>query len=266
LPRILGWIAGVALLASSAALLGIGRGDAYRLGDLAFPHSVDPGQVVNFTVPATGPPVHIWLMGPAPNQPVLYRSSIDGRPWADNRTQSSLGGAIVLLPGNWSHSFESQGTIAVAYYLPELCGWTTTSSNLEGAECPEIQISAPTAFELTTWVLDRPYQLRVSGHVDAYLFDNRLSPLGQFTERTFQSEMRGLVVVVPRDATAAVNFEIAPAPPSPLDLAWVWAAAVAVFFFVLVAVWLWTRRRQRRAEKSDPRLEKRGPRGQQRKR
>ncbi|OGS50762.1 MAG: hypothetical protein A3K65_03410 [Euryarchaeota archaeon RBG_16_68_12] len=163
--------------------------------------------------------------------------------------QSDVAALTFLEPGTWNLSFETTGAFAVAYYLPELCGWTISSSDLAGVSCPILTVSEATAFALNTWSLDRPYVLRVSGGMQSSFFDEFLQPLGNATEMRYDSRMMGLVVVVPTSGTASVTFTIA-AVATQLDLTTYLLAGLVLAVLVVVIVITAVIVRERRAHGS----------------
>jgi len=226
------------------------------LSELAFPLVVAPGDEVSFVLNATP---YDWYAYAAAME---VGTTIDWWGYRDGNLQfggmqRDLWGFHSMESGRWNLTFETAGRIAIVHELSGICGWQVTSRKLDEVVCPALQVEEATGFAVTAWSLDRPYVLRVQGEVDASFFDAYLRPLGPATERRYDRTMEGIVVVVPRSATASVLFSIVPAPSDaswPLAVAMTLAAvviAVVVAVSILVAV-----RRRRKASQAIPVLKR----------
>jgi len=223
------------------------RAQDLPLSELA-PLVVVPGDEVSFIINDTVYGTYLYAAAAGPESRIEWWAYRDGALMFGGR-QSDIVGVIAIGSGRWNLSFETEGRIALVHYLPEMCGWTVTTHDPGPIECPRIRIQERTAFDVTTWTLDRPYVLRVQGEVDASFFDEYLRPLGSGPEWRYDSEMRGIVSVTPRDGSANVTFSLAPAPTDawPIVLVTLFASGTAALALV-VAGRRWWRRRRRDSE------------------
>ena len=222
---------------------------AYELRDLAFPLDVGPGTNVSFVINQSMHDRYLYSAGNGGNQKLVFSWSRNGQP---RQEDSSIAGLSYLDPGAWNFSFETSGRIAVAYDLPQLCGWNTTSLRPNEVTCPPIDVTEPTAFTPYTWT-SGTHVVRVQGDVDSYFFDGYLRPLGHATEMTYEGDMDGVIVVAPRGTVASVVFTITLVTESPLDLSVLLLVPIIALAAVIVLVVLVARRRKRREQSIGPR-------------
>src|SRR3990172_2782352 len=188
--------------------------DLRPLSELAFPVAVGPGTNISFWVNESRVRYLYAAADPGedPGAPRLQY-------WIDNgttrRKESNIAGIGLLNPSQYNLSFETSGRIAVAYYLPGICGWQATTKDLDPRVCPTMTIREPTAFALWTFSVDRPTLVRVEGDVEVSYFDQSLLPVGTGSARRYDGAMMDVVVVVPRGSSAEVTFLIEPAPADP---------------------------------------------------
>ena len=218
----------------------------YELSDLAFPLEVGPGTNVSFVINESMPERYLYSAGNGGDQQLVFWWSRDGQA---KQQYSSIAGIRHLDPGAWNLSFETSGRIAVAYSLPLLCGWPSSSLTSKEIICPSISVTETTAFTPYTWT-SGTHVVRVQGDIDSYFFDRYLRPLGQTSEFTYEGDMDGIIVIAPRGTAASVVFTITLVPESSRDLN-VFLVPIAVLMAIIVIVALIVRRRKRRTRSKE---------------
>ena len=220
------------------------KAEVYQISDLTFPLSVSPGDNVSFIINQSVYSRYMHASGNSTNKPLEFW-------WSKNNSQptkvSTLASIQVMKTGTWNLTFETYGRIAIAYYLPQICNWSVTSTGVDTV-CPPISIRETTAFDLLTWS-EGTQVVRVEGDVDAFFYDNYLQPLGQATEMTYYQGIYGIVVIVPHGPNSIVNFTISQVPQSDGGLT-VWLVMIVVLMAIPVILIVLAKRRKKKEEGS----------------
>ena len=217
-----------------------------EISELAFPLTVSSGDEISFTINTSLHPKYLYAAAPDSSKRIEYWGYRDGIiAWGGKRSDIYV--QTMLNPGNWNLSFETSGRISIVNYLPEMCEWTISTTNLDDVRCPSINITETTAFALTTWSLERSYVFKVEGDIDSFFFDEYLRPLGQSSEMVYEDSIKDSVVIVPKSHTSIVNFTLSPNLQSEGGLT-VWLILIAVLMAIPVILIVLAKRRKKKEE------------------
>jgi len=184
----------------------------------------------------------MWATGGGPNKKLEFWISYNG---SEARRDSATTGIKLMSPGSHNFTFITAGRIAITYDLGDFCGWGATSTGVD-LVCSSIHVNETTAFHLYAWT-DKPEEVRVAGDADSYFFNKYLEPLGQASRMTYEGELEGVVVIVPRGSSANVTFAVSPVLPAPSNLAVVLAFIAVVLAVPIIVVFL--AKRQKKGER-----------------